>query len=176
MSEVVLAELRTVGSARKPFSLPQPRNHISLRQHPHIDISIGRAVARKVRRGHRRDSRRCFLSKDSPRLHLSSLDIDPIDLCALHFEPFVVRHVDRLPVWRPTDDGIDRFEARDGVEFAPVQRPNAALSFGSVHRHTLAIRRHNYTTDALGSDRLGVSAGQINHIVAPAVPSFNPKG
>src|ERR1039458_4733071 len=131
-----------------------------------------------MRRNHGRDSCARFCPEGFPRLHFSGLDIYPKDLHGFRgFGALSVRsYIYRLPVRRPANDVVVRFDARYGTKTAAFQRPNPPFSIRSTHCCTPAVRRDLHAGDALGSDGLGISTAQINQVIASTVPGFNSRG
>src|ERR1039458_4206792 len=131
-----------------------------------------------MRRNHGRDSCARFCPEGFPRLHFSGLWIYSKDLHGFRgFGALSVRsYIYRLPVQRPANDVVVRFDARYGMKTAPFQQPNSPFAVGSAHRCAPAVRRDLHAGDALGSDGLGISAAQINQVVAPTVSGFDTRG
>src|SRR5271166_2746073 len=93
----------------------QSRNHVGLRQHPYVKISVRIPIARQMRRNDRRDSGARFLSEGSPRLHFAGLYIHPKDLCGFRGDRAASAdgsYIYRLAIFRPANDVVPRFEPR----------------------------------------------------------------
>src|ERR1700678_2759151 len=126
-----------------------------------------------MRRNDGRHSRASFFSEGLPRFHLSGLYIHSRD-GGRSPELLGVGYVQRLPVRRPTDNDIARFQARNGTKGALFERPDSQLAFRTAHSRVLTIGRDLHSGNALGSHRLGVAGARLDHVIASTMANFNP--
>src|SRR5271166_3568597 len=69
------------------------------------------------------------------------------------------------------------FDSSPGIGWNPPPSSGQIPRFPSGPRTAMLLPSGEIAVPAmpLGSDRLGISGGQINHVVAHAVPGFNPR-
>ena len=112
--------------------LLQPRNHIRLRQHPYINVSICRPIARKLKAPHVRHSRARLVAEGLPWLHFSALHIDSRNLqnlCATADDrhitdpPSAVQPRMDSPIPAPVWDETRRLRATKFPAFHRVRAP-----------------------------------------------------
>ena len=127
-----------------------------------------------MRRTNFRDSRARFGAEGSPQLHFPSGNIHSIKLRS-PLIGFAGGRIHRFPIQRPIRHVVAGVQSRDETNTVPTERPNSPFSIGSQYRRALPVRREVYSSDALGSNGLGIAATQIDHIVTRTVSGLNPR-